>query len=144
MARTIRNYHENDLDDVLDIWEQASRIAHSFLPVDFQAQERKNIPELYMPNAETWVIEQMDRVIGFIALLGNEVGALFVLPEFHGTGAGWALMDKAQEIHGTLEVEVFKENPIGRLFYRKYGFILMHEKIHEATGEKLLRLEFAP
>jgi len=74
MSRTIRKYHENDLDNVLDIWEQTSTLAHAFLPKDFQAQERKNIPELYMPNAKTWVIEQMEKVIGFIVMMGNEVG----------------------------------------------------------------------
>jgi len=52
-------------------------------------------------------------------------------------------MGKAQEIHGTLEVVVFKKNSIGRSFYRKCGFTLMHENIHEPTGETLLRLEFA-
>ncbi|WP_298868654.1 GNAT family N-acetyltransferase, partial [uncultured Gimesia sp.] len=121
MERIIRKYQAADLDDLMSAWESASRLAHPFLKEDFLDQERHNIPNLYLPNAETWVVEEAGQVIGFIALMGNEVGAIFVKPDFHGTGAGKALMDKAQELHGDLEVEVFKENTIGQKFYARYG-----------------------
>lgn len=75
--------------------------------------------------------------------MGNEVGAIFVRPEFHGKGVGKSLMDKAQELHGELEVEVFKENAIGHNFYSKYGFEFLEEKDHEPTGQQVLRLKFA-
>jgi putative acetyltransferase len=123
-------------------WENASRLAHPFLTREFLDHERYNIPSLYLPNADTWVVELNGRVIGFIALIGNEVGGIFVEPEFHGIGAGRALMDKAQELHGDLEVEVFQANLIGRRFYSSYGFEPLSEKIHEETGNKLLRLKF--
>ena len=75
---------------------------------EFIAQERKNIAEIYMPNTDTWVAELDGEVKGFIALMGNEVGAIFLQPVCHGRGIGKALMDKAQALHGDLEVEVFK------------------------------------
>jgi putative acetyltransferase len=37
-------------------------------------------PKLYLPNADTWVAETNGAVVGFIALLGNFVGAIFVEP----------------------------------------------------------------
>lgn len=138
----IRPYEPDDLDDVLSSWESATSIAHPFLTEDFLEQERHNIPNLYLPNAETWVVERGNQVIGFVALIGNEVGAIFVKPEFHGTGAGRSLMDKAQELRGDLEVEVFKANEIGRKFYASYGFEPLDEKIHEQTGNELIRLKF--
>ena len=49
-------------------------------------------------------------------------------------------MDKANELHSSLEVEVFKANTIGRKFYSSYGFELLEEKHHEPTGQPLLRL----
>lgn len=143
MSRIIREYRNEDLNDVLSAWERASKLATPFLPEGFIEQERDNIPNLYLPNAETWVAEEDGRVIGFIALIGIEVGAIFVDPEFHGSGAGRALMDKARELRGALEVEVFKQNSIGRAFYARYGFTLMDEKVHEQTGNKLLRLRYA-
>ena len=93
-------------------------------------------------NSDTWVAEIDGEVKGFIALMGNEVGAIFLYPDCHGMGAGKALMDKAQELHGDLEVEVFKRNAIGRNFYSKYGFEYFEEKLHEPTGEQVLRLKF--
>jgi putative acetyltransferase len=138
----IRQYKDSDLEAVLSSWEKATRLAHPFMTEGFLAQERINTAEIYLPNTDTWVMEIDGEVVGFIALMGNEVGAIFVQPEFHGRGAGKALMDKAQELHDDLEVEVFKENSIGRKFYSQYGFELLAEKLHEATGQQLLRLKF--
>ena len=136
----IRQYENQDLDDLLTAWAAASEIAHPFLSQEFLASERENIPNLYLPNAETWVYEDDGRVVGFIALIGNEVGAIFVHPNHQRKGIGNRLMDKAKELREELEVEVFVKNPIGRAFYAKYGFTPIEEKVHEQTGFDLLRL----
>ena len=136
----IREYKEQDLDDLLSVWATASEIAHPFLTKEFLALERENIPKVYLPKAETWVSEEDGCVIGFISLLGNEVGAIFVHPKYHRKGIGRELMNKARELRGELYVEVFAANTIGRKFYAKYGFELIEEKVHEQTGLELIRL----
>ncbi|HEB28140.1 MAG TPA: GNAT family N-acetyltransferase [Porticoccus sp.] len=138
----IRQYKETDLAAVLDSWEVATRLAHEFMTDDFIAQERKNVAAIYLPNTDTWVAEIDGTVEGFIALMGKEIGAIFLQPGCHGRGVGKALTDKAQALYGDLEVEVFKENTIGRNFYSKYGFENLEEKLHEPTGQQVLRLEF--
>ena len=138
----IRQYKTSDLEAVLSSWEAATRLAHPFMTDDFLAQERKNVGEIYMPNTDTWVAELDGNVVGFVALMGNEIGAIFLLPNYHGKGIGKALMDKANELHSSLEVEVFKANAIGRKFYSRYGFEFLDEKHHEPTGQPLLRLRF--
>ncbi|MEH6651949.1 MAG: GNAT family N-acetyltransferase [Motiliproteus sp.] len=148
MALIIRKYTDTDLNAVLSSWENGSRLAHPFLTEAFVEKVRHDIPNLYLPNAETWVADIDGIVVGFIALVFylkddkncNEVGALFVEPEFHGQGIGKALMDKAHGIHGELEVEVFKQNPVGRRFYDRYGFKCLNESIHPETGLPVLRL----
>lgn len=142
MTLKIRQYTTSDLTAVLDTWEVATRLAHPFMSDDFIATERKNVADIYMPNTDTWVAVIDNEVQGFIALMGNEVGAIFLRPNFHGKGIGKALMDKAQALHGDLEVEVFKENSIGRKFYSRYGFEHLEDKLHQATGQQLLRLKF--
>jgi putative acetyltransferase len=136
----IRPYEDRDLDGLLAAWASASEIAHPFLTQEFLALERQNIPNLYLPNAETWVYESDGRVVGFVALLENEVGAIFVHPSHQRCGVGRRLMDKAKELRGELVVEVFRENTIGRAFYAKYGFTPIEEKVHDQTGFDLLRL----
>lgn len=143
MRVDIRQYMASDLNAVLESWEVATRLAHKFMTDEFIEQERKNIIEIYMPNTDTWVAEIDGEVHGFIALMGNEVGAIFLQPKYHGMKVGKKLMDKAQELHGQLEVEVFKENLIGRKFYTRYGFEHLEEKLHEPTGEQVLRLKFS-
>ena len=138
----IRQYMDADLASVLDSWEVATRLAHEFMSDEFIAQERINVAEVYLPNTDTWVADLDGEVKGFIALMGNEVGAIFLQPSCHGRGIGKALMDKAQSIHTDLEVEVFANNTIGRNFYARYGFKPLEEKHHEPTGQKVLRLRY--
>lgn len=142
MNMLIRPYHQDDLNDLLASWENASKIAHPFLKEDFLAQEKKNISEIYLPNTDTWVAEAGNSVIGFITLAGNEVAAIFIQPEHQGKKIGQRLMAKAQALCGDLEVEVFEKNSIGRHFYSNYGFTLLGASVHEPTGEHVLRLRF--
>ena len=142
-SEMIRQYDDQDLEDLLGVWAAASEIAHPFLSQEFLATERDNIPNLYLPNAETWVYEASGQVVGFIALIGNEVGAIFVHPGHQRMGVGQRLMDKAKELCEQLEVEVFVKNAIGRAFYAKYGFAPIEEKVHDQTGFDLLRLRYA-
>lgn len=140
----IRKYRPEDLEDLLGVWEAASAVAHPFLSAEFIEQERHNIPNLYIPNTETWIWEADGRVVGFIALMGNEIGAVFVAPSVQRRGIGHSLVDHAKKQRDELEVEVFKLNAIGRAFYAKYGFVQINESIHEETGCELLRLRLTP
>ena len=140
----LRKYQAEDIEDVLMVWSAASAVAHPFLSDDFQAAERQEIANVYLPITETWVWESDNRVLGFISLRGNEVGGLFVEPKFHRVGIGRALMDHARGLREELEVEVFKANLIGRAFYAKYGFVLIQEKVHDETGLDILCLRLAP
>ncbi len=141
-SNVIRLYADQDLNDLLTAWAAASEIAHTFLSEEFLASERENIPNLYIPNAETWVFEASGQVVGFIALIGKEVGAIFVHPGHQRMGVGQRLMDKAKVLREELEVEVFVKNAIGRAFYAKYGFEPIEQKVHDQTGFDLLRLRF--
>lgn len=137
-AATVRQYQANDLSDVLFAWNVANRLAHPFLSEAFIQQEKHNIEHLYLPNADTWIVERNNKVVGFIALIGNEV----VDSSAHGLGLGKALMDKASSLHETLELDVFKANSLGRNFYSRYGFSEKVESIHEATGNPIIRLVY--
>lgn len=66
----------------------ASLIAQPFLDDDFLDQEKENIRKIYLSGAETWVCEDQGRVAGFISLLENEVGAIFVDPAIQKRGLG--------------------------------------------------------
>ena len=131
----IRTFDEGDLEELLDVWYRASLLAHSFLTEDFLARERAEISERWLPIAETAVYETEGRVVGFIALIGNEVGGIFVDPDHQGRGVGRALMDHAWNTRPFLELDVFEANAIGRRFYDTYGFQIIDRHINDATGQ---------
>ena len=136
----IRVFNEGDVGELLDVWYRASLIAHSFLSQEFLAAERLEIADVWLPMSETTVYESDGRVVGFLALIDNEVGGIFVDPDFQGKGIGRSLMDRARESRLFLELSVFEANTIGRRFYDAYGFSLVDRHIHEESGQPELRL----
>lgn len=100
---------------MLDIWHQASLIAHSFLREEFFTEERREITERWLPMAETMVYETDGRVFGFLALISNEVGAIFVDPDSQGHGIGRAVMDRVLLApgNGGMAHNTCAERPIG-------------------------------
>jgi len=140
----IRQFQSEDTEAVVKAWRSASELAHPFLTTAFLDQETENLRNIYLVAAEIWVTEIDGKVVGFIAMIENEIGGLFLDPSCHGQGLGRALVDKAVSEKGALTVAVFKKNSIGRRFYTAYGFHGSEEFIHEDSGEVTLRQNFTP
>ncbi|MFS4579987.1 GNAT family N-acetyltransferase [Phaeobacter sp. C3_T13_0] len=136
----IREYASNDTDALIAIWEKANALAHPFLATDFVTFVRDALRNMYLPNAETWVIQDKSAPIGFIAMIGNEIGGLFLDPDHHGRGRGRELVDHVVGLKGPLCVDVFKDNKIGRPFYERYGFEFVDEYLHEQSGTLTLKM----
>ena len=138
----IRKHTEKDLDDILIIWYQASTLAHPFLEAVFVEKVKKDMREMYIPNSETWIFEENNTTIGFISMLDNEIGGLFVKPNHHSKGIGTQLVNFIKKSHNELEVEVFEKNTIGRAFYDKYGFQKIRQYTHIESNNEVLRLKY--
>lgn len=139
----IRRYQSEDTDALIAIWQKANDVAHPFLPDEFVAQVARDMRAIYLPNAETWVLEHDGKPAGFIALVGTEIGGLFLDPAMHGRGLGKAMMDHAARNHGPLTLEVFEQNSVGRKFYDRYGFIETGRYTHEPSGEVTIKMTLA-
>jgi putative acetyltransferase len=133
--QTIRPYRTDDIEPVIAVWQKANALANPFLAPEFVAEVHQAMRDLYLPNAETYVLEDGGVVVGFIALLRNEIGGLFLDSARHGKGYGKALVDHAFALKGPLTVEVFRDNAIGRPFYERYGFEYVAEEWHEPSGQ---------
>lgn len=132
----------HDVDAVVTTWRRASELAHPFLSASFLDSEADNIRNVYVVHAETWVVEIESQVSGFIALIDEEIGGLFVEPKCHGQGYGRMLVDKAVAVKGDLKVQVFKNNKIGRRFYDAYGFREIDQGFHEPSGQETLLMTY--
>jgi len=136
----IRKYKPEDTEVLIIIWRTANAFAHPFLPKAFVERVENDMRTLYLPNAGTWVLENNEITIGFVALIGNEIGGLFLDPAFHRRGFGRSLVDHAFRLKGKLKVEVFEKNATGRRFYDEYGFVETARHLHDASGETVLTL----
>ena len=140
----IRPYVSDDADAILHIWRTASEFAHPFLDDDFHDTAAVAIRDVYLPRAETFVAERDGAPVGFIALLENQIGGLFLDPTYHGQGLGRSLVDHAVKLKGPLTVEVFRDNKVGRRFYDAYGFQQTGEYLHDITQQMTLKLSMKP
>lgn len=136
----IRSYVDADLEELLQAWYEASLLAHPFLSAEFLVTERVQIAEHWLPASETFVYELDGVVVGFLSLVDDEVGAIFVHPDQQGRGIGRTLMDHAATLRTTLELDVFEQNPIGRGFYDAYGFAFVSARFDDETGQTVHRL----
>ena len=111
-----------DLEPCLKIWRQASEVGHPFLSSEKLDADAIKVREIYMPNAEILVIEVGKKIAGFIALIGDFVGGLFVDPEAHRMGIGRRLVDAAKQSRAELTVDVYAQNENAISFYGAVGF----------------------
>ena len=131
----IRSAHSRDIEIILQIWLDASKQAHDFIPTHFWQDQLLNMRDVYLPMAENYVIEHNDVVMGFISLLKAEqfIAALFISPKFQGQGLGSALLGFAQQQSNELNLQVYSENKDAVLFYLNHGFQIINESIDEVT-----------
>jgi len=80
-----------------------------------------------LPKQTVWVAENETGILGFMALEGEELDRLYVMPEMHHQGIGRALLEKAKTLNPEgLCLWVFQENHQARGFYEHHGFVLQH------------------
>jgi putative acetyltransferase len=138
---SIRPYDEaKDLPALSAIWFEASLLAHAFIGERRLGEQRILIEEEYLPNSETWVACLDDTPTGFISLLDNFVGGLFVAPDQQGKGIGRTLVAHALSLKGELLLEVYTGNTRAYGFYRGLGFV---ECFRRATDDEGLPFENA-
>lgn len=139
--KMIREHTPEDLEQIMTIWLRSSSLAHPFLNAEFVQKVESDMRNVYIPDSETLVFQEGEDVVGFISMMGNEIGGLFVLPENHSKGIGTQLVNYIRKDFEELVVEVFEKNSIGRRFYDKIGFQFLNQYTHEETGNEVLRLK---
>ncbi|PSL19581.1 putative acetyltransferase [Shimia abyssi] len=133
-ALTIRPYDTEDNAVLTDIWYSASKVAHHFLGEDKLHEHRSLVAELYLPQAETWVACLDGTPVGFVGLMNNFVGGLFVSPEAQGKGVGQALIAYCLELKGGLNLDVYALNVRTYEFYNRLGFVETERRPTDKEG----------
>ena len=132
----IRKMQLQDIEEVGQIWLEASIQAHDFVPADFWRSDLVNMTTDILPHpvTEGYVFETEERIEGFITLGKDCVGCLFVRPEMQGQGIGAALLRYVKQRRSELELTVYQQNVRATRFYEREGFSVTGEGTCPYTG----------
>ena len=118
----IRKSTLTDGAQVMEIWRRAVDATHDFL----SAEDRKDIEvevAAFLPRAPLdLAVDETGRAIGFMLLHGSHLEALFVDPDFRGSGIGRGLVEDALKRQPDLSTEVNEQNLQAIGFYERLGF----------------------
>lgn len=135
----ITTFHPRFEDQVKDLIGKllvyTEVIKESELPIDDEDLGR--IPEIYSGRGKFWVAMIGDRVVGTVGIKDKggttaELKRMFVLPEYHGTGVGEALLEEATvyaKKQGFTKLILNTDEKMRRAhhFYEKHGFVQVEE-----------------
>ena len=121
---SIRPFHENDFAAILDIYAKSKLDELIYECTEFVLlpleQDHKRLVELR--ESDVYVYDD-NGVVGYGALLGSEIRALFVLPDYRGKGIGKLLLKHLLScIEGSAILYVAKSNTPAKNLYETFGF----------------------
>ena len=133
----IRQYNEDDIDAVMQIWLDTNIRAHDFIAFDYWQRNFDMVREM-LPHAEICVHEDDDtkQVDGFLGLNDHYIEGLFVKETMQSKGIGKQLLNHAKEFKSTLKLSVYQRNQKAVEFYLREKFSIQSERVDENTGEK--------
>lgn len=130
----IRRFKNNDIDDIMKIWENENIKAHNFITKEYWEKNYEYVKGI-LPNAEIYVYIINEKIIGFVGVNNNYIEGIFVDTNNQCKGIGTALLNKLKESRNSLTLSVYKKNINAINFYKKNNFIIKSENIDNDTGE---------
>jgi len=126
---SIRSFSDDDFSTILDIYAQSKLDELRFEKMEFELLPLENDENrlTQLKESDIYVYED-EGVIGYGALFGSEIRALFVCPSARGKGIGKSLLEfLLLKVTGTANLYVAKTNIPAKQLYKNYGFKVTDE-----------------
>lgn len=123
----IRRMEPADTERVSEIWLEANREAHGFIPASYWEENFQMVKEM-LPLAEVYVWEDTGGIQGFVGLNGDYIEGIFVSGSRRSAGIGRQLVDHCKEIRSSLRLKVYEKNRRAAAFYLREGFLVLEYK----------------
>jgi len=131
----VREFTESDFPAVCSIYLEAKHDELQFESSVFYIVPLSEDAVILAAFKESAVLVFEEKeVLGFAALYGNQLRAMFVRRDVRGKGVGQALLDAAHSKSAELVLNVAKSNVAARRFYASNGFLVAGE-IDRMYGE---------
>lgn len=133
----IRALQKTDIDTVSQIWLDANRDAHDFIPAEYWENNFLPVKKMLL-QAEVYVYmdERKNRIEGFVGLDQEYIAGIFVRKEARSGGIGKALLDFVKEKKQELTLNVYRKNERAVRFYEREGFQIIDRTVDKSTDEK--------
>lgn len=133
----IRRLQKPDIDTVSDIWLEANRDTHDFIPAEYWENNFLPVKEMLL-QAEVYVYtdEYKNEIEGFVGLDQEYIAGIFVRKEARSKGIGKALLDFVKGKKQELTLNVYQKNERAVRFYERERFYIVESTMDESTGEK--------
>ena len=133
----IRELQKTDIDTVSQIWLDANRDAHDFIPAEYWENNFLPVKKMLL-QAEVYVYmdECKNEIEGFVGLDQEYIAGIFVRKEARSGGIGKALLDFVKEKKQELTLNVYRKNERAVRFYEREGFQIVDRTVDKSTDEK--------
>lgn len=131
----IRKCRPSDLDAVARIWLNANLDAHSFVGATYWREARDAV-RAQIAQAEVYVVEEDNAIVGFVGLVGDFLAGLFVQADRRSHGLGAELLSYVKNIKSALTLHAYKQNARAVAFYQREGFVVQEDSVDELGFEE--------
>ncbi|GGY41512.1 hypothetical protein GCM10007387_24300 [Pseudoduganella albidiflava] len=132
---TVRRYASGDFPAICRIYEDARRAELQFEAGSVEITPLDRDPALLAAFHESTVsVFEAGEVVGFAAVHGAQLRALFVLGDARGTGVGTSLLRSVLDSTPGLVLNVAKSNAGARRFYARHGFVAVGSVTRQYGG----------
>lgn len=131
----IRNFKNNDIERIMELWLKTNIGGHSFVKEEYWKDNFDTVREM-MPNATIYIWEEEGTIQGFIGLINNYIAGIFISDLKQSKGIGLCLLNYVKKNNDSLSLKVYKKNSRAVKFYLREGFNIVNEEVDENTGEE--------
>lgn len=139
----VRDFTELDFPAVCSIYIEAKSDELQFENANFEITALDKDAVLLAAFRESAVLVFDDKeVLGFAALYGNQLRAMFVRRDVRGKGVGQALLDAARsQTDREIILNVAKSNIGAQRFYARNGFVAIGEVARMYCGTEITYIQ---
>jgi putative acetyltransferase len=127
---------EDEYPQLTQVWEDAVRASHHFLPDAYIIRLRALLLTQYLKSVTLFCTrDEQLQITGFAGVGIGKLEMLFISPAHQGQGLGRALLAHAIERFGISELDVNEQNPQALAFYRQQGFEVIRRSDVDGLGQ---------
>jgi putative acetyltransferase len=136
MQPLISTPHKDEYPQLTQVWENAVRATHDFLPESYITTLKSLLLSRYLDTVTLFCTRDEElNITGFAGVSLGKLEMLFIDPAWRGHGLGKTLLAQSVDNFGIRELDVNEQNPQALGFYLKQGFEVVSRSEVDGLGQ---------